>query len=573
VIAAPRIRRRQAEVSDAWPDSMPEPLRRVYAHRGLRSGEESQLRLARLLAPDALAGLDAAVSLLRQAIASDRRIVVVGDFDCDGATGTAVAVRGLGLLGARSVAYRVPNRMVHGYGLSPALVEELRPMRPDLLLTVDSGIACHAGVAAAKACGWQVLVTDHHLPGRSLPSADAILNPNLAGDGFPSKALAGVGVAFYLLLALRRRLRDEGAFADGEPDLAGLLDLVAIGTVADLVPLDYNNRLLVAAGLQRIRRGQAQPGVLALAEVAGRGLARFTASDIGFAVAPRLNAAGRLEDMSLGIECLLTDDPGRARQLATLLDGINAERKGLQQAMVEDAEALLASVPAISGELPPALVLHDARWHPGIVGLVASRIKDRVHRPVIALAPIEGQADGLRGSARSIPGFHVRDALALVDARHPGLIERFGGHAMAAGLTVARERLADFDSAFMAAVAETMDPALLQAELLSDGELDSADINRSLAEALRLAGPWGQGFPEPLFDGEFELLNWFVVAEKHLKLSIRAPRTGRVLSAIHFGGWAGIAPPPRLRIAYQLELDDYRGRNDVQLLVRHWEAA
>ncbi|MFH1601233.1 MAG: single-stranded-DNA-specific exonuclease RecJ [Pseudomonadota bacterium] len=568
-----RIVRRDVPAFGPWPDSVPPVLQRIYAARGVLTPADGELRLARLLPPDALGQVDQAAAMLADAITGNAHVVVVGDFDCDGATGTAVAVRGLRLLGARHVSYQVPHRARHGYGLSPALVEDLVPMAPDLLLTVDSGIACHAGIAAAKARGWRVLVTDHHLPGETLPDADVIVDPNLGDDSFPSKALAGVGVVFYLLLALRRHLRQAGAFTGPEPDLSVLLDLVAVGTVADLVPLDYNNRLLVSAGLRRLRNGQGQPGLRALIELAKRDEANLTASDIGFAIGPRLNAAGRLEDMALGIECLLCDDPRRARELAEVLEGINAERKDLQQQMVDTAEALVANLPLGEGELPPVLCLHEPDWHPGVVGLVASRLKDRLHRPVLAFAPEEPGSDRLKGSARSIPGLHLRDALAAVDARHPGLIERFGGHAMAAGLSLGAGQLPAFRQALETVVAGLLDPAQLRAELASDGELDAADFSRGLADQLRLAGPWGQGFPEPVFDGCFRVQSWRRVGERHLKLELAPDSGGAKLSAIHFGGWAGTAPPPRLRLAYQLEPDDWNGRRGVQLLVRHLEPA
>jgi len=470
------------------------------------------------------------------------------------------------------VSYRVPHRIAHGYGLSPALVdEELAPIAPDLVITVDSGIACLPGVAAAKARGWQVLVTDHHLPGDALPAADAIVNPNLRGDGFPSKALAGVGVVFYLLLALRARLRERGE-PGAEADLSGLLDLVAVGTVADLVPLDKNNRLLVAAGLKRLREGRGQPGVLALAEVAQRRLPVLTATDIGFGIGPRINAAGRLEDMTLGIECLLTDDADRAMHLAKQLDSINAERRELQQQMVDDAEAAASALPLPEGGHDAYCLCNDG-WHPGVVGLVASKLKEKLHRPVIAFAPSDAGSSVLRGSARSIPGVHVRDALADVDALHPGLILRYGGHAMAAGLSLEAANFDAFRQAFEAAVARRLTDELRDAELWSDGELAPQELNRPTAEALRLAGPWGQGFPEPLFDGEFDVRSWKVLAERHLKFELGMPGRLGPVNAIHFGGAALGAPPARVRMAFGLDLDDFRGRRDVQLLVRHWWAA
>ena len=578
-----RIVRRPAAPIGDWPEHVPEVLRRVYAARGIASHAESELRLADLLPPDALGGIEAASELLADAIRNDRRIVIVGDFDCDGATGTAVGVRGLRLLGARNVTYQVPHRVLHGYGLSPALVEAMLPLQPDLVVTVDNGIACHAGVAAARALGWQVLITDHHLPGQRLPDANAIVNPNCVGDDFPSKALAGVGVLFYLLLATRRMLREQGWFASGralldpsaqgartntQPDLSVLLDLVAVGTVADLVPLDANNRRLVAAGLHRLRGGKCQPGLRALAEVAGRRLDQLTTSDIGFAIAPRLNAAGRLEDMALGIECLLADDMTRALELAQILDGINAERRGLQQLMVEDADELLRHA---TDSDAAAICVFDASWHPGVIGLVASRLKDRLHRPVIAFAPAEPGSGELRGSARSIAGFHIRDALVAVDAAQPGLIARFGGHAMAAGLSLPRAHLDDFIAAFVAHAGATLDPALLQQSLLSDGPLVAHEISRETAQLLRMAGPWGQGFAEPVFDDVFDVLDWRPVGQKHLKLKLRATDTDAILNAIQFGGWRDSPAPPRVHIAYQLDLDDYRDRNGVQLLVRHLE--
>lgn len=568
-----RLRRRECaqpwNEPGQWPEMLAPLLRRLYAARGATTMELAQPRLAHLLAPDRMGGLDAAVALLAQAIAQDRHIVVVGDFDCDGATACAVGVRGLRMLGARRVSHAVPNRIVHGYGLSPALVEELAALGPELLVTVDHGIACHAGIAAAKSRGWDVLVTDHHLPGDTLPPADAIVDPNLRGDEFPSKALAGVGVMFYVLLALRRRLREQGALGEREPDLQVLLDLVAVGTVADLVPLDANNRALVGAGLRRLRAGQGCAGLRALIEVSQRDAGRLTASDIGYAIGPRLNAAGRLEDMSLGIECLLTDDLARARDIAATLNEINSERRAVQQQMTDDAERALARVTPLDGVVPSAVCLFDAEWHPGVVGLVASKMKERLHRPVVAFAPSEPGSDALRGSARSIPGFHIRDALADVAARHPQLIERFGGHAMAAGLSLRIDSFPAFADAFRDYAYSALTPELLQADVLSDGELHPEEFCRASAEALRDGGPWGQGFPEPQFDGEFDVLGWRVIGERHLKLELGC--AGLRLNAIEFGGWTGNPPTARVRIAYRLEPDDYRGGEAVQLVVVHRE--
>jgi single-stranded-DNA-specific exonuclease len=569
VIAARTIRRRApGAISGDW-GTMPPLLQRLHAARGSSDPAQAQPRLVQLLPPGTLGGLDAAVNLLAQAMADDRHIVVVGDFDCDGATACAVGVRGLRMLGARRVSHAVPNRMVHGYGLSPGLVDDLAALRPDLLVTVDHGIACHAGIAAAKARGWQVLVTDHHLPGDALPPADAIVNPNLRGDAFPSKMLAGVGVMFYVLVALRGYLREAGDGRVGEVDLASLLDLVAVGTVADLVPLDANNRALVSAGLRRLRAGQGCAGLHALIEVAGRDPRTLTTADIGFALAPRINAAGRLEDMALGVECLLSDDLHQARDIAATLDGINAERRALQQQMTDDAEGALARI-TLDGALPPALCLFDPQWHPGVVGLVASRLKERSHRPVFAFAPSEPGGASLRGSARSIPGLHIRDVLAAIDSAQPGLVDRFGGHAMAAGLSLARDALPRFERALHDEVARLLDPALLRAEVVSDGELQPHEFDAVHARMLRDGGSWGQGYPEPLFDGRFDVLGWRVVGERHLKLELGCH--GQRLNAIEFGGWQGEAPPACVRIAYRLEPDGYRGGDAIQLVVVHREA-
>lgn len=572
------IRRRDAadalDAQSDWPPQLSPLLRRVYAARGAHTYALAQPRLPQLLPPDALLGIDAAARLLADAMAAGRHIVVVGDFDCDGATACAVAVRGLRMLGAQSVSYAVPNRMVHGYGLSPALVEDLVGMHPEVLVTVDHGIACHAGIAAAKAHGWQVLVTDHHLPGEQLPSADVIVDPNLPDDTFPSKALAGVGVMFYVLLALRRQLRDAGRFDGDPPDLSVLLDLVAVGTVADLVPLDANNRILVAAGLRRLRAGRGCAGLQALIEVSRKQAATLTTSDIGFSMAPRINAAGRLEDMALGIECLLCDDLRRARELAEVLDGINAERRGVQQQMVGDAEAALAGLSFDIDSGRATVCLYREDWHPGVVGLVASKIKERVHRPAVAFAPSDAGSDLLRGSARSIAGFHIRDALAAVDAQHPGLIEKFGGHAMAAGLSLRLTDLPRFQAAFERCAATMLSPELLQDVILSDGAMPPEACGIETALALRDGGPWGQGFAEPLFDDVFEVVGWKILGEQHLKLELVWPGIAmKRLNAIHFGGWTGEPPAPRSRIAYRLQPDDWRGGDAVQLVVVHREAA
>ena len=552
-----------------WSDAVHPVLRQIYAARGVLGPADADHRLACMLAPHQLGGMERAVELLIEAIRGDWRILIAGDYDCDGATGTAVAVRGLRMLGARQVDYAVPNRFIHGYGLSPALVESLQP-KPQLIITVDNGVASLSGVATAQALGIRVIVTDHHLPGEQLPAADAMVNPNLAGDAFPSKALAGVGVMFYLLLALRSTLRGQGAFAEGkEPDLSVLLDLVALGTVADLVPLDYNNRVLVEAGLKRIRAGRACPGIAALVDAGKRSVATLCASDLGFSVGPRLNAAGRLEDMRLGVECLLTDIPAVARRYAEQLSAINQERRELQATMVAEAEVMVARAADIDAV---GVALFEPSWHAGVVGLVASKLKERLHRPVIAFAPAsEDNTDELRGSGRSIAGFHIRDALAAIDARQPGLIERFGGHAMAAGLSLRADDFARFAAAFDAIARDWLDEACLEHVLYTDGELPPGAATLELARQLRYGGPWGQAFPEPVFENEFACASWRVMGETHLRLSLSDPRDGAVLDAVMFGGYTGQPPPSRLRAAYELTINDWQGRESPRLLLRHIE--
>ncbi len=546
-------------------------LRRIYAARGIADAEALDLRLAHLASPTALGGLDGACAILIDAIRTQQSILVVGDFDADGATGTAVALRGLAMLGAERLSFRVPHRFLHGYGLSVALVAELAADPPAVLITVDNGIACIDGVRAARALGCRVIVTDHHLPGSALPDADAIVNPNLLHDAFPSKSLAGVGVMFYLLLALRARLRDANAFESGRPapDLSSLLDLVALGTVADLVPLDRNNRVLVAAGLRRINAGVASAGVMALLRVAGRDHTKVDASDLGFVVGPRINAAGRLEDMSIGIQCLLSEHAAQATAWAVQLDAINRERRDVQADMVAEAEQWLALHHANVADLPPALCLFDERWHAGVVGLVASKLKERVHRPVIAFAPAGEGSDEIKGSARSIPGVHIRDLLAEVNALHPGLITRFGGHAMAAGMSLAAADLDRFRAAFNAVAGARIDSSLFDACVLSDGPLAAGDIDFALTDALRTGGPWGQAFPEPLFDGEFDVESARVMGSKHLGLRLRCALSGRPFEAVHFGGYEGALPSGRWQFAYVPQVNEWREEARLQLMIRH----
>jgi single-stranded-DNA-specific exonuclease len=541
-------------------------MQRIYAARGIAGPGDVDHRLARMLGFEALGGIDRAVALLAKAIAQGQGIVVVGDYDCDGATGTAVAVRGLRMLGARQVDYVIPNRFLHGYGLTPALVASIATA-PDVLLTVDNGVASIDGVAAARARGSVVIVTDHHLPGPTLPAADAMVNPNLDGDGFPSKALAGVGVVFYLLLALRAHLRDEGHTAAVTADLSSLLDLVALGTVADLVPLDFNNRILVDAGLRRMRQGRACPGIAALVEASGRSMDTLGAVDLGFAIAPRLNAAGRLEDMRLGVEALLTDDGARARSWAAQLDTINRERRQLQSDMVADAESMVATT-HVPGDAA-GVALFDPSWHAGVVGLVASKLKERLHRPVLAFAPAGDGSDELRGSGRSIGGFHLRDALALIDARHPGLILRFGGHAMAAGLSLRRVDFAKLAQAFDQVAREQLDEEKLAARVHSDGGLAPADLCIELALQLRQGGPWGQAFAAPCFDDVFHCLGHRLMAGRHWRLDLTDPRDGRRHQAVMFNVDTGLAPARELRLVYELDINHWQGRDSLQLLVQH----
>jgi len=566
-ILRPIVRRQVDETAlteGDWPDHWPLALRRVHLARGSIGTSEAMPGLGALPPPTGLLDLDKAVDLLRQAIETDAHIVITADFDCDGATACAVAVRGLRMLGARHVSFAVPDRMVHGYGLTPGLVDELAALKPDLLLTVDHGIACHAGIAAANSHGWQVIVTDHHLPGETLPDADAIVNPQRPGDGFAGKSLAGVGVLFYLLLALRARARDAGEDA-ASADLTTLLDLVAVGTVADMVKLDVANRALIGAGLRRLRKGQGCAGLQALIEVSGRDAERLTTADIGYAIAPRINAAGRLEDMRLGIECLLGDDADACRMQAEALDAINKERRQMQQTMVDQA----IQCPDVGDAAACIPCVSDEDWHPGVVGLVASRLKEKLQRPVFAFAP--AGEDEWRGSARSVPGFHLRDAIALVDARQPGLISRFGGHAMAAGLTLPRSSLPAFIQAITAVGDEQADVLIQTDALLSDGELDAASLDFAHARALRDGGNWGQGYPEPVFDGVFVVRDWRVVGERHLKMTLE--REGRRFNAMHFDGWTGETPASDSHIAYRLTPDDWRGGDAVQLIVLQRQAA
>lgn len=562
------------EHADALCDFHP-LLRRVYAARHVKSSSELDKTLDSLLPYDSLKGLAEAVRLLAEAVQHHRKILIVGDFDADGATSTAVAIRALRSFGAENVQYLVPNRFAFGYGLTPELVNAAaRDFAPHLIVTVDNGIANHAGIEAAKTMGMGVIVTDHHLPAATLPPADAIVNPNQPSDVFPSKNLAGVGVIFYVMLALRRHLASVGWFEARnmpEPNMSRLLDLVALGTVADLVKLDHNNRILVHQGLRRIRAGQCAPGIIALMELSGRDFARAVTSDLGFAVAARLNAAGRLDDMSLGIECLLCDDAARVRSIARTLDELNEERKLIENDMQAQALTALERVhDNFLAALPKGICLYDVNWHQGVIGILASRIKDRYHRPVIVFAP--GQENEWKGSARSIAGLHIRDTLALIDAQHPGLIIKFGGHAMAAGLTILNDGLEKFSQAFNEAVARQVTDAQLQHSLFSDGALSHDEFSLEVASLLRDSGPWGQDFPEPLFDDVFTILDQRLIGDRHLKL--RLGKDGKIIDAMAFFVDVQQWPDHRcqaVRAVYRLDVNEYRGNRKIQLIIEYME--
>lgn len=573
MLADRKVRQRQTgSVNDTLPKSLHPVIRRILLNRDITDERSLDLKLNRLQPPAKLSGIGEAAEILADAVVSGQSILIVGDFDADGATGTALAVRALRLMGADHVDFRVPNRFEFGYGLSVGLVETLASQPPDVLVTVDSGISSNDGVDRARELGCKVIVTDHHLPGEKLPDAEAIVNPNCPGDRFPSKNLAGVGVVFYLVSVLRSVLRERNWFTlpRNEPNLARLLDLVALGTVADLVALDDNNRILVRQGMDRIRQGLCSAGVLALLKLGKRDYRHLVASDLAFAVAPRLNAAGRMEDMSVGIRCLLTDDRDEAMSLATELDALNFERRSRQQKMqqqaVDQLDGLLASLE--DTELPAGLCLYDDAWHQGIVGLVASKIKDRVHRPVLAFAPESEGSSVLKGSARSINGLHIRDVLARVDALHPHMISAFGGHAMAAGLTLPVEQLEPFRQALNESIEFILQGKALNNEILTDGELSAADMELSFAENLRRLGPWGQHFPEPLFEGRFVVEERRVVGGSHLKMQLR-PVDGRVvIDAIAFGRLPEDLPDSdTVRIVYRLDINHFRGHRTCQLMV------
>ena len=565
-----QISRRPRKNSQHLPDQLHPRLKQIYADRGVDDAAQLNRSAKALLHYDQLQGVEKAVSLLVEAIAHNKKIIVVGDFDADGATSTALSMMSLRMMGSTKHDYLVPNRFNFGYGLSPEIVEVAAQQQAEVIMTVDNGIACFAGVEKAKSLGITVIVTDHHLAAESLPIADAIVNPNQPGCGFLSKNLAGVGVAFYLMLALRAELKSNGWFEQqglSVPNLATLLDLVALGTVADVVPLDDNNRILVHQGLQRIRSDKCRPGIQAIIDVADRQRSRLVASDLGFVVGPRLNAAGRLDDMSLGIECLMTDDPARARQIAVQLDSLNRERREIEGSMQQEAVKALEGLNLEESALPFGLVLYQADYHQGVIGILAGRIKDKYYRPTIAFAHQDDNT--LKGSARSIPGLHIRDLLEEINSRYPDIIDKFGGHAMAAGLSLPLKNLSAFEQVFHQIAEENLKDKPLAGELISDGELQAEDFTLDFAQCLKEAGPWGQGFPEPLFDGEFQLMDQRLVGSKHLKMMVKH-ESGVLIDAIAFNVDLSLWPNAQcnhVNMAYKLDINEFRGRTSLQLMV------
>lgn len=545
-------------------------LRQIYASRGVTDAKNLDRSAKSLLHYQQLKGVDQAVFILAEALATKKRIMVIGDFDADGATSTALSMLSLSQLGSVNHHYLVPNRFDFGYGLSPEIVDVAHQQGAQVIMTVDNGIACFAGVERANELGIRVIITDHHLPAEHVPAADAIVNPNQPGCEFLSKNLAGVGVAFYLMLALRAHLRETGWFEQQQimpPNLADLLDIVALGTVADVVPLDDNNRVLVFQGIQRIRSGKCRPGIQALVEVAGKSLTGMAASDLGFVLGPRLNAAGRLDDMALGIECLLANDAGTARQMAVQLDSLNRERREIEGSMQKEALQTLESLDLSEQSIPTGIVLYQADFHQGVIGILAGRIKDKFFRPTIAFAHQDDHT--LKGSARSIPGLHIRDMLEEINSRYPDIIEKFGGHAMAAGLSIPASKIEAFRQVFEQVAEELLAGKSLKGEVVSDGNLQASEMTLEFTQRLKDAGPWGQAFPEPVFDDQFELVEQRLVGEKHLKMMVKHP-SGILVDAIAFNidlkEWPdkGIQ---HVQLAYKLDINEFRGRTSLQLLV------
>ncbi len=570
------IRRRPDVAISEQINELPRILQRIYAQRGISNEEEINHSLKKALPPGKLLNVEAGVALIYDCMKNNQHILIVGDFDADGATSTALFMRALKSFGYTHASYLVPNRFEFGYGLTPEIVEVAAASNPALIITVDNGISSMEGVAAARAMGIKVLVTDHHLPGRELPDANVIINPNQEGDDFPSKHLAGVGVVFYVLSALRALLRENNWFSAKqitEPNLAQFLDIVAVGTVADVAKLDYNNRILVDQGLRRIRADKCCSGIRALLTVSGKKLFRVSSTDLGFVVGPRLNAAGRLEDMSLGIECLVTDDASRALELAKQLNDLNEERKQIEQEMQKQALETLKTNKFENVDAHKfGIALFDADWHQGVIGIVAARLKEKFHRPVIVFA--KSNEVELKGSARSIPGLHIRDAIDLLATRYPKLIKSFGGHAMAAGLSISKDNFDTFATAFDQVIEELVTPEQLEAILLSDGELKDNELSLDIAELLFRAGPWGQGFPEPIFDGVFKVNDHRIVGNHHLKLNLTPSNGRQKIDAIAFNidkhQWNEEAG--EVRIAYQLAINEFRGVRSAQLIVQYLES-
>lgn len=564
---------RRGRVDDSHLSSISHPIvRQIFASRGISSDTELDKGAGSLLRYTSLQGIDAAVVVLADAIDNGQKIIVIGDFDADGATSTALSMLSLADFGSKNHSYLVPNRFNFGYGLSPEIVEVAHQQNADVIMTVDNGIACIDGANRAKELGIKVVITDHHLAAKTLPTADAIVNPNQPGCEFLSKNLAGVGVAFYVMLALRSYLREKGWFKQNqipEPNLAAYLDIVALGTVADVVPLDNNNRILVYQGLQRIKSAKCRPGITALIDIAGKNANRMVATDLGFVLGPRLNAAGRLDDMALGIECLLATDPSMARRMAVQLDSLNQERKDIQNNMQDEAIASLDSLNLNKESLPDGIVLCEESFHQGVIGILAGRIKEQFNRPTIAFAYQDSTE--LKGSARSIQGLHIRDLLEDLNSQNPGLIKKFGGHAMAAGLTIDANKLDEFSALFAEKAKQELAGQNLDGEILSDGALSKNEFSIEFAQALKDAGPWGQGFPEPIFDDEFQLVEQRVLGGKHLKMIVKHP-TGALIDAIAFNIDGDEWPNHQIQkvhLAYKLDINEFRGRISLQLLVDH----
>jgi len=571
-----KIIRRSVSDEHTLPDSIHPVLRRVYAARNIQSSEDLDYSLASLLPYDTLTGINDAVLLLQEALLKKSRILIVADFDADGATSCALAIRGLTLMGGTDIVYVVPNRFEYGYGLTPEIVDVALDYDPDLLITVDNGISSVEGVKRARENGVKVLITDHHLPGNDLPDANAIVNPQLEGDKFTSKNLAGVGVVFYILLALRAALREQGWFDENDlaiPNLAQLLDIVALGTVADVVPLDKNNRIMVAHGLKLIRQNKSIAGITAILNLAGRSLPALSASDLGFSIAPRLNAAGRLTDMSLGIECLLTDDINAANEMADQLDKLNKERRLIQADMQEQAAIELEDyLEKSSGEIAQGICLFNPDWHQGVIGILAAKVKETFNRPVIAFAKESDAKEGdtiIKGSARSINGLHIRDCLEDITRLEPDLILTFGGHAMAAGLTIKESQFELFSECFNEVIQDHISLEDMQDVCVTDGELSTQDYSLQFADAIQTAGPWGQAFPEPVFEGAFKVLDKRIVGGNHLKLKLQADN--KVLDAIAFNITDEDWPigSKEIQSTYRLGINDFRGNRQLQLFIEY----